>query len=191
MALEIREESVGSLEEHADIPSAFLVDAVLEVSVLNGGLGGIVLHERAVTPSYVRDNDALKGEGPTRWPRRFDVTNWGLVAAFRDGVRVGGAVVAFDTPDLDLLRDRTDVAALWDLRVRPTLRNSGVGSTLFRAARDWARVRGCVQLRIETQNVNLPACRLYARMGCSLESIARFAYRERPDETQLLWRQDL
>jgi hypothetical protein len=43
MDLEIREEPVGSLREHADIPIAFLVDEILEVSVSNGGLGGIIL----------------------------------------------------------------------------------------------------------------------------------------------------
>lgn len=51
----------------------------------------------------------------------------------------------------------------------------------------WAAARGCRQLKIETQNVNVPACRFYARQGCVLGAINRFAYREFPDEVQLLW----
>ena len=191
MDLEIREEPVGSLREHAEIPIAFLVDRILEVSVSDGGLGGIILQESAVDAAYVKDYDAIRGEGPTRWPMRFDVTNWGLIAAFQSGMRVGGAVVAFKTPNLEMLGDQSGVAALWDIRVRPDLRNSGIGSSLFRAVLEWARVRRCTQIRIETQNVNLPACHFYAKMGCTLESINRFAYPELPDEAQILWHVDL
>jgi hypothetical protein len=112
MDLEIREEPVGSLREHAEIPIAFLVDRILEVSVSDGGLGGIILQESAVDVAYVNDYDAIRGEGPTRWPKRFDVTNWGLIAAYQSGIRVGGAVVAFKTPNLEMLGDQSGVAAL-------------------------------------------------------------------------------
>jgi ribosomal protein S18 acetylase RimI-like enzyme len=191
MSLEIREEPIGSLSDHAEIPIAFLVDKILEVSQIDGGLGGIILRESAVDVPYIKDYDAIKGEGPTRWPKRFDVTNWGLITAFQCGTRVGGAVVAFKTPNLEMLGDQSGVAALWDIRIRTELRNSGIGSSLFRSVREWARVRECTQIRIETQNVNLPACRFYARMGCTLESVNRFAYPELPDEAQILWRVDL
>jgi GNAT superfamily N-acetyltransferase len=49
--------------------------------------------------------------------------------------------------------------------VRPEVRSSGVGSALFRAAEDWSRRRGCRTLKVETQNINLPACRFYVHMG--------------------------
>ncbi|HET9088736.1 MAG TPA: GNAT family N-acetyltransferase [Acidimicrobiales bacterium] len=191
MNLEIREEPIASLREHAEIPIAYLVDKILEVSVSDGGLGGIILQERAVDAPYIKDYDAIKGEGPTRWPKRFDVTNWGLIAVYESGTRVGGAVIAFKTPNLEMLGEESGVAALWDIRIRPDVRHSGIGSFLFRAVREWARARGCTQIRIETQNVNLPACHFYAGMGCVLESIKRFAYPELPEEAQILWRVDL
>ena len=62
---------------------------------------------------------------------------------------------------------------------------------LFRAAEAWSRDRGCRQLKIETQNINVPACRFYLRQGCVLGGINRFAYREFPEEVQLLWYKDL
>ena len=84
-----------------------------------------------------------------------------------------------------------DVSNRWDIRVSPEIRGHGVGSALFRAAEAWAAARGCGQLTIETQNVNVPACRFYARQGCSLVSIDPVAYPELPDEVQMIWRKHL
>jgi ribosomal protein S18 acetylase RimI-like enzyme len=96
-------------------------------------------------------------------------------------------VVAWSTPGVHLLDGRDDVAVLWDIRVSPAHRGTGVGSALFRAAESWAAARGCDWLKIETQNINVRACRFYRRMGCTLGAIDRFAYPELPDEVQLLW----
>jgi hypothetical protein len=50
----------------------------------------------------VKDYDAVDGEGPLHWSRRFDVSNWTLFTARVAGSRVGGATVAFDTPGLTI-----------------------------------------------------------------------------------------
>jgi GNAT superfamily N-acetyltransferase len=189
MDLEIRQEAAtpDTLAEHARISIAFAVERILEVTLTDGGLGGMSLAEIPVADPYVKDYDAIDGEGPTRWPRRFDVSNWGVLSAFSGGGRAGGAVLAFRTKGLFMLGGRDDVAVLWDLRVAPQARGSGVGSALFRAAEDWAAARGCGWLKIETQNVNTRACRFYQNMGCTLGGIDRFAYPGLPDEVQLLW----
>jgi GNAT superfamily N-acetyltransferase len=191
MGLEIQEEPLSALAEHAKIPIAFRVERVLDVSALEDGLGGLVLAERPIEVSYEKDYDAVKREGPTRWPRQFDVSNWGLIAAHLDGQRVGGAVIAFNTANVNMLEQRHDLAVLWDLRVHARERCKGIGSQLFEVAKDWALSRGCRQLKVETQNINVPACRFYARMGCTLGSIDRFAYPELPRETRLVWCMDL
>src|SRR5690242_16098483 len=105
MSLDIREEALtpAALSEHAAISIAFAVDRILEVRLLDGGLGGLTLAESAVTDPYAKDYDAIAGEGPQSWPRRFDVSNWGLIAARRDGASVGGAVIASRTPGLHML----------------------------------------------------------------------------------------
>jgi GNAT superfamily N-acetyltransferase len=189
MSLEIRQEvpTVETLGEHGQISIAFLVDRTLEVTLADGGLGGMLLAEVGVANPYVKDYDAIDGEGPTRWAERFDLSNWGLICASRDGERVGGAVMAHNTPDVWMLGGREDVAVLWDLRVAPQQRGAGVGSALFLAAEDWARDRGCDWLKIETQNVNVAACRFYQKMGCTLGGVDRFAYPQLPGEVQLLW----
>ena len=178
---------MSALAEHGRISIAFLVERVLEPRLVDGGLGGIVLAERPVGRPYVKDYDAIDGEGPTRWARRFDVRNWGLLGAHADGSRVGGAVLAFDTPGVDMLEGRTDLAVLWDLRVRPDWRGRGVGRRLFEAAERWAAARGCRRLKVETQNVNAAACAFYAGRGCTLGAIDRHAYAALPDEARLLW----
>lgn len=189
MSVEIRHEALtcAALEEHAAISIAFVVDRILEVTLTDEGLGGISLAETAVADPYVKDYDAIDEAGPTCWPGRFDISEWGLIRGRRDGAMAGGAVIALRTPGLRMTGDRDDVAVLWDIRVSPRERGAGIGSALFRAAATSAKDRGCAWLKIETQNVNVAACRFYQKMGCTLGAIDRFAYPEFPGEVQLLW----
>jgi GNAT superfamily N-acetyltransferase len=186
--VEIAEEPMRTLAEYAQVSCAFEVNYVLDVAVLDNGLGGFILSERRLEVPYVKDYD--EAEGPLDWAKRFDLSNWGLIAARSDRRLVGGAVIAYDTPGT-LLLNRTDWVVLWDIRVSADARGEKVGSRLFRATEVWAVARGCRWLKVETQNINLPACRFYARQGCVLGAIDRFAYPEFPEETQLLWFKDL
>lgn len=144
MSLEIRQEAPtpGALGEHGRICIAFVVDRILEVTVADGGLGGMSLTETPVADPYLKDYDAIESAGPERWAECFDVSNWGMIGACRDGARVGGAVIAFRTADLRMLGGRDDVAVLWDIRVAPGQRGAGIGSALFRAAEGWAGAPG-------------------------------------------------
>jgi GNAT superfamily N-acetyltransferase len=114
-----------------------------------------------------------------------------MITGFASDRVVGGAILAYRTSGLSVLDDRTDLAALWDLRVHPDYRHQGIGQALFGAAEHWAVARNCRQLKIETQNINVPACRFYAKQGCTLGAIHRFAYPAFPDEIQFLWYKDL
>jgi len=187
MEIQIAEESITLAPELARIPISFEVETVFDVSAPSGGLGGLLLSERGLEAPYVKDYDVYEGEHPSHWAERFDVSNWGLIGARENGARVGAAVVAFDTVGVNMLEGRRDLAVLWDIRVAPEARGRGVGRLLFQAVEEWAAARGCRQLKIETQNINVPACRFYARRGCVLGAINRFAYRDLPDEVQLLW----
>ena len=180
----------AALAEYARVPIAFEVRAILDVAAPDGGLGGLTLAERAVDAPYVKDYDTFEPEHPLHWAARFDLSRWGIFLARADGRCVGGAAVAMDV-DLDAAKGREGVAVLYDIRVAPEARGRGVGHALFRAAEAWAVGRGAGRLRIETQNINIPACRFYARQGCVLGAIHRFAYPDFPDEAQLLWYKDL
>jgi ribosomal protein S18 acetylase RimI-like enzyme len=191
LGIHIVEESPDTLAAYSSISIAFRVESRFRVEALDRGLGGIRLIEEHVDPPYVKDYDAIRGEGPTRWAKRWELSNWGVLAAFDGDARVGGAAVAWNTPGLDMLGGQRDIAALWDIRVAPEGRGSGIGSALFERAAAWARARGCRAMTIETQNINVPACRFYARHGCELAAINRFAYPDIPDEVQLVWRLEL
>jgi GNAT superfamily N-acetyltransferase len=188
LTVEIREETPAALAEYARVPIAFSVRERLDVAAAEAGLAGLRFTVTPVSEPYVKDYDAEPGQHPTGWPERFDLSRWGILAAWAGGARAGGAVVAWDTPRLTMLEDAPPATAvLWDLRVAPAWRGRGVGRALFGAAERWALARGARWLKVETQNVNVAACRFYARQGCTLGGIHRFAYHTLPDETQLLW----
>ena len=187
MPIEIVQQPTGALHGYSVVPISFTVDSRYRVDAVDGGLGGWRLTEERVEPPYVKDYDDTDDERPTRWLRRWDISHWGVFAAVDDGVRIGGAVVAWNTPGADMLEGRDDLAVLWDLRVRPGRRCQGAGSLLFRRAAQWARGKGCKRLKIETQNINVRACKFYAGQGCYLGGIHPGIYDQFPHEVQLLW----
>jgi len=185
--VEIIEESAGILQEYARIPISFEVCAMFDVQLLDGGQ----LTERPVDTPWVKDYDAYAGEGPQRWVDHWDISNWGILSAFEKGFRIGGCAIACNTPGVMMLEGRKELAVLWDIRVAPQYRGKGIGGRLIESSIAWAQRHGCRQIKAETQNINVPACRLYARHGFKLNCINRHAYPELPDEIQLIWRKEL
>jgi hypothetical protein len=105
----VTEEEAAALAEFACIPISFEVRAVLDVA-RDGD--AFVLAERPLDAAWVKDYDAIGGEGPTRWAHRFDISKWGFLAARVDARLVGAATIAFDTPGVDMLEGRRDLAVL-------------------------------------------------------------------------------
>lgn len=178
MAISIRTEAVDaqSLQAYATLSIAFEVRTRLDP---------VTLIETPVEP-WIKDYDAIEGNHPKDWRRHFDVSHWTLLTAWQEDERVGGAAVAWNSEGLDILQDRQDLAVLWDIRVAEAYRGHSIGRALFRATLDWAWTKGCVELQVETQDINPSACRFYAAQGCQLVKIDPHAYPEL-DETQLIW----
>ncbi len=200
MALTIHKVGVSDLPIYASIPISFVVESFMRIEVVDRGLGGFRLYEEKVDLPYLKDYDTEGCSGspetPLDWPRLFDISNWGIFLAFEGERPAGAAAVALHPKGagVNMLEDRQDLAVLWDIRVRPEYRGQGIGKRLFRHSADWARSQGCRQLKIETQNVNVPACHFYARQGCVLGGINRFGYAGCPSvahEAMLLWYLDL
>lgn len=175
-----------SLAEYGRISIAFTVESHLELGPLRERPPRFV--EAPVAP-YLKDYDGYEGEGPARWGRRFDTSSWAMLRLFAEDVPLGGAVLAWRTPGVDMLEGRDDLAVLWDLRVAPAFRAAGVGRALIEGAVAWAGRRGVRELKVETQQVNARACRFYARQGFQLAQIEEGAYGEPlAGEAQLIWR---
>ena len=177
------------LEQYSRVSIAFEVKSILQVQPAQAGLGGITLVETPVEP-YIKDYDALPDGPPTAWHRQFDMSNWGVLLAWLGDQPVAGATIAIDTPGVNMLARRSDLAVLWDIRVQPEWRGQGYGKLVFDQAAGWARQHGCREMKIETQNINVPACCFYARQGCTLGAIDRYGYYNSPHvrhEVMLLW----
>jgi ribosomal protein S18 acetylase RimI-like enzyme len=189
--LTIFQEAPTRLAEYAQVPIGFTVAERLDEQSLAALGDDASFQPVAVSTPYWKDYDYYPGAHPSAWPRQFDISRWTIFAAYAHARRVGGAVVIVDDPQIDLLRDCPGCALLWDLRVAPDARRQGVGSALLEAAERHASERGARSLRVETQDVNVPACRFYHAHGFRLERIAPGAYAELPNEVQLLWRKAL
>lgn len=172
------------LGEHVAIPIAFLVERLLRPKP---GGGPLELEEERLSVPWRKDYDAEEGGDPALWPRRFDTSTWTVISAWAGAERVGGVVLIADPAGIDMLEGRNDLALIWDLRVAPAYRGRGVGSRLIAAAVAWARSNGCRELKVETQNINVGACRFYERQGFELRSVVAGAYPRLPDELQMLW----
>lgn len=182
----IEEASIPSdrLAEYRAVPITFEVTSTLHAHA--DGRGAFRLVEHAVGLPYTKDYDAIT-EPPEEWATTFDTSRWRLLLARIDSQCVGGATIAVNTPALDMLEGRDDLAVLWDIRVAPPYRGRGIGRRLFASAEAVAVARGCCELKVETQNINVAACRFYAAMGCALRVVRQEAYPACPGEAQFLW----
>ncbi len=189
-------EAVGPdrLADYASVPSVLGVESKLVVDEIDHGSWRFELREQPIPAPYSKDYDSYGEGGPLAWRERFDVSKWRLWLATHSGDTIGGAAIASNIPGPNEQEASSDSVILWDIRVRAAHRRQGVGTALFREAARWAKANGYRSLAIETQNVNISACRFYAKMGCVLSRIERFAYRDRPeiaDEIMLVWELNL
>ena len=164
------------------VPSRFLVDRRVLVR------GGEIVGEEVVEEPYNKDYDGFAGETLSDWPGVFNVSTWAMfLARTVGGELVGGAVVAAGDKSVDLLEGRDDLAHVFDIRVHPAHQGRGLGRRLWQDAVSWCIARRITELRVETQDVNVGACRFYQAMGCHLHRADRHAYPADLGEILLIW----
>lgn len=177
------------LHLYKQIPMVKGVSSVFRLVLPEKGLGGIHFQEEPVDEYMV---DMGPDSDPLDWAKDFNLGNWGFALAWEGQKPVGAVALAYDTPGVNMLAGRRDLAVLWDIRVDPDYQGKGIGKLLFDYAVQWARERNCTQMKIETQQDNVKACRFYARQGCHLGEINRYAYYgQGTDEVMLIWYLDL
>jgi len=191
MRVRIEEQPIDHSADHASLSTAFIANSRIDLTKLESSCPALPLATLPLVPPAYKNYDTYPGNSPTAWPQRLDVSAWGLLAAFIDDARIGGVVLAHRTFGLELLNDSEDRALVWDLRVAPDARRHGIGVQLLSAARAWACSRGCSVLLVETQDINVPACHLYAATGYCIARIDRNAYPDCPGEASLIWQRAL
>ncbi len=82
-------------------------------------------------------------------------------------------------------------AFIEDLAVAREFRRQGVGMALMEQAKRWAQERGLGGLALETQDVNLIACRFYQKCGMEIGAVNTMLYKNMPapacDEIAIFW----
>jgi streptothricin acetyltransferase len=143
---------------HCD--NSFLVEAELCLHAEEGCIGYTV---RPVTP-YVKQYGPEEND-PQAYIGRADHAAW---LAYVGG-RLAGQV---------LVQEHWNrLAIVWDIAVEPAFRRLGVGRQLMEQAIGWARERGLPGVMLETQNINVAACRLYESCGFVLGGLDAYLYR--------------
>ena len=187
--IQIKNESFSNLYEYSKIPISFQVESVYKIKLKKAGIAGLDIQEEKVGNPYLKDYDVF--ESPMDWPAKFDLKNWAVFFAYINENVVGGATVAFNTKNVNMLDGRDDLTVLWDIRVKPEHRNKGVGSKLLEKRESWAKIKKCRRMKIETQNINVKACKFYKNHGYFLGGYHQFEYSCCPDEIMFLWYKDL
>jgi len=80
-------------------------------------------------------------------------------------------------------------ALVEDIAVRQDWRHMGVGTALLKKAVEWAKERHFIGLTLETQDVNVSACRFYAKNGFVIGGIDHMLYSSFPtaNEVAVFW----
>ncbi len=209
MNLKFEEVGLKHLEEYSKISSYFYVDYIYKLKKVNRGLGGILFEKTKINgkkdeniienkslywdeqiSKYIKNYDLE--ENIFNWKEDFGMENWGVFIAYDGDIPIGGANIAFNTKGVNMLSGRKDMTVLWDIRVIDKYKGKGIGSKLFEKAVQWSKDRKCIQMKIETQNINANACEFYKNKGAVLSIIDEYAYYGECDgEVQLIWYKNL
>lgn len=91
--VDVRPEPIATLDRHAETSIRFEVSTVFDITLIDGGLGGVLLGEHTLDAPWEKDYDTADG-GPSRWASRFDVSSWGMFGALSLQAPVGPELAA-------------------------------------------------------------------------------------------------
>ena len=184
MKVKVTRAPLSFLKEYHKVSIRFSSDTIYPEELFIGKAEDIRLVETPVPP-FIKDYD--EHESPYQWVEKWDISNWRILKAEMDGKYIAGAVIAYNTNGVNMLEGRDDIAVLWDIRVSPEHRGKKIGEKLFKEAVKFAEVKNCKFLKIETQNINVNACKFYKKMGCYLGEYSINEYKDFSDEIMMLW----
>lgn len=187
----IKQVDASNLTIYKSIPMITKIKSKFELIKQDNGIKGILIQEVEVD-QVIKDHS--ENQNPEDWCKEFDISNWVFLIVFDHNHPIGGATIVSKTPNVNMLEGRDDLAVLWDIRIDPLYQRTGIGSQLFDEVVKWCKEHNLKQLKIESQNNNVPACKFYAKKGCELGQINEYAYyhdEDARDEVMLVWYLDL
>jgi len=153
---------------------SFTVDSRLVLHVANGKITYTITE---VVPSYI------KAYGPRRtdYAEYADADDRMIFLAYANNQIAG---------EVRMSTSWNKYALLDDFVVDPKFRRQGVGHALIQRCITWAKEKGFPGVTLETQDINVPACLLYASCGFELRGFDTHLYKSLhpgTDEIALFW----
>ena len=159
--------------------------------MVGGGAAGFTVQctLRRMTPSDLPAIlDIERVSFPSPWSllsfERELATAWAVptvaVEPAAGGMRLVGYACAWNV---------ADEVQLLNVAVHPARRRGGIGETLVRAVQEHATARGARSVVLEVRVANVPARRLYARLGFRMTALRRGYYGAGQDGMLMEWRQ--
>lgn len=173
MDIMIREVDHSSVQHVKTYGSSFEVRAKLRLSAEDGKIRYTIV----AVPPYIKQYE------PERVEPDSYVDNPDRIIFFAD---VDGELAG----QIRVLKNWNGYAYIDDIAVEPKYRGRGVGRALMEHAIGWAKARGFPGMMLETQDNNVPGCRLYANCGFELRGFDTHLYKAHDpdtDEIALYW----
>jgi ribosomal protein S18 acetylase RimI-like enzyme len=173
MNISIREVDRNTLRHVKTYGSSFEVRSRLLPSAENGKISYTIVD----VPPYIKQYRPEKVEPDTY------VDNPDRIVFFADVDDVLAGQIR-------IFKSWNGYAYIDDIAVEPEQRGHGVGRALMERAIEWAKAKGFPGLMLETQDNNVPGCRLYARCGFQLYGFDTHLYKAldpSTDEIALYW----
>jgi ribosomal protein S18 acetylase RimI-like enzyme len=173
MNITIREVDHGTIQHVKTYGSSFEVGAKLLLSAENGKISYTIVD----VPPYIKQY-APEHVEPGSYVANPDRI---VFFAYVDDELAG---------QIRVLQHWNAYAYIDDIAVNENYRGQGIGRALIERAIEWAKAKGFPGMMLETQDNNVPACRLYASCGFELRGFDTHLYKAldpSTDEIALYW----
>lgn len=175
MALNIEKISYENLNDFNRIDDSFEVRSVIELSMVQGEIRYKI---KEVPEGWEKKYNA---------PKDFDTASVinsetaAIFLAYLDD-QIAGKIV--------LKKYWNNFAYIDDIAVDRSFRRRGIGQQLLHRAISWAREKNFPGIMLETQNINVGACKLYESCGFQIGGFDKLVYNAMDlpkDEIAIFW----
>ena len=173
MQITIREIDQDSLQDVNKCDATFTVHSKLVLYAANGVISYSVVSVEPYPKKYIFEEKD--------YPSYIANPNKTIYFAYIDSQLAG---------QIDVSKHWNAYAWINDFFVDVHFRSHGVGRAMMQKAVDWAKIRNLPGIMLETQDVNVQACRFYENFGFKLYGFDTHLYKglnPATDEIALYW----
>lgn len=173
MEISIREMDRDNLHNASKCDADFTVDSKLVLRAEDG-----VIHYSVVSVAPYRKQYIFEAKDYSTYIFNPDKI---VYFAYADGHLAG---------QINITKHWNAYAWIDDFAVDARFRRRGIGRAMMQKAVDWAKEKNLPGIMLETQDINVPACRFYEKFGFALRGFDTHLYKgltPSTDEIALYW----